>query len=300
MTAAGGPDRYVARVVGDFGRRYIVAPADGRAPQAAVRRGKRDDVVIGDLVVCSGAGDSAVIEAIEPRNRLLFRSTSTRTKLLAANIDLVAIVYAPRPTFNPRFIWRALLAAGAARIGALVVLNKIDLPDAGDAAARMRAQLADQGATTVAISVRQAPGEASAALLAHCAGRATLLVGQSGMGKSSLLNLLCADARQRSQEFSARLNVGRQTTSESRWFPLAQGGALIDAPGFQNFGLDHIAVGELARQLPDFAPYVGRCRFANCAHVSEPECAVLAACADGTIGAERYAFYRDLAQELRR
>ena len=296
----------------------MIAPQAGGAPQAAVRRGKRDDVVIGDLVECIDAGGSlastsdpgtgastaascdAVIEAVLPRTRLLFRSAATRTKLLAANVDLVAIVYAPQPTFNPRFIWRAQLAAAVADIGVLVVLNKIDLDDLRQAAHRLLAQLQAQGVATVAISVRQAPQQARAALLAHFSGRATLLVGQSGMGKSSLLNLLVADARQRSQEFSVRLNLGRQTTSESRWFDLEQGGALIDAPGFHRFGLDHIEPRALAGMLSDFSAYVGHCRFADCSHANEPGCAVRAACSDGAIAAERYAFYRDLMQELQR
>jgi ribosome biogenesis GTPase len=128
-------------------------------------------------------------------------------------------------------------------------------------------------------------------------GRNTLLVGQSGMGKSTLLNLLVPDAQARTQEISTRLNLGRQTTTVSRWFRLAEGGALVDSPGFQSFGLRHLDARALADAMPEFAPLRGQCRFADCRHLDEPDCAVRAALARGEIAAARYAFYRQLATE---
>lgn len=302
MGTAGAP--LIARVVASYGRHYLVR--DAASPSApllaATRRGKRGDVVVGDLVRCTPAGEQATIESIEPRRSLLFRSDEYRTKELAANIDLVAVVFAPRPPFNPHFIWRALVAARAAGIDALVVLNKTDIVDGLAAAQAALVQAADLAVHTLSISAKAAPDEARAMLAAATAGRATLLVGQSGMGKSTLLNLR-VDARARTQEYSTRLNVGRQTTTASRWFDVpaaAGGGALIDTPGFTAFGLAHLSLAERAAALPDLAPFLGHCRFNDCRHLNEPDCAVRAAVARGAISAERYAFYAELATETLR
>jgi ribosome biogenesis GTPase len=118
------------------------------------------------------------------------------------------------------------------------------------------------------------------------------------MGKSTLINLLVPLANARTQEYSLRLNVGRQTTSASRLFPLDGGGDIIDTPGFQAFGLAHLDLQQLAAAMPDFAPRLGRCRFADCRHLNEPDCAIRAAIASGGIDAARHAFYAELAGEL--
>jgi len=297
--AAGAP--MIARVLATFGRHSLVRAADapGAPLLTATRRGKRGDVVVGDLVRCSPAGEQAVIESIAPRRSLLFRADAHRVKELAANIDQVAIVFAPRPPFNPHFVWRALLAARAAGIEALAVLNKTDVADGLDQARAALAQAERLGATPLAMSAKAASDEARARLAAATAGRATLLIGQSGMGKSTLLNLR-VDAQARTQEYSTRLNVGKQTTTASRWFdiPAAEGGgALIDTPGFTAFGLAHLSLAQRAAALPDFAPFLTHCRFSDCRHLSEPDCAVRAAVTGGEIAGDRYAFYLELAAE---
>jgi ribosome biogenesis GTPase / thiamine phosphate phosphatase len=302
MATAGAP--LIARVVATFGRHSLVrAAAASTAPLlTATRRGKRGDVVVGDLVRCTQAGEQAAIESIEPRRSLLFRADAHRIKELAANIDRVAVVFAPRPPFNPHFIWRALAAARAAGIDSLVVLNKTDIGEGLPAAQAALAQAARLGVATLALSAKAAPDEARTRLAAATAGRATLLVGQSGMGKSTLLNLR-VDANARTQEYSTRLNVGKQTTTASRWFdiPAADGGgALIDTPGFTAFGLAHLSLSERAAALPDLAPFIGHCRFNDCRHLNEPDCAVRAAVNSGEISAERYAFYAELAAETLR
>ena len=288
-------------MIATFGRHCLVRSEEhADAPLlTATRRGKRTDVVVGDLVHCSASGDQATIESIEARRNLLFRADAHRVKELAANIDQVAIVFAPQPPFNPHFVWRALVAARAAGIAALAVLNKTDVADGLDSARAALAQLARLGVATLALSARAEPHEARERLLTAAGGRATLLVGQSGMGKSTLLNLL-VDARARTQDYSRRLNVGKQTTTASRWFDLAGGGALIDTPGFTAFGLAHLSLAQRAAALPDFEPFVGHCRFADCRHLSEPDCAVRAALAGDEISAARYAFYAELAAETRR
>lgn len=284
-----------ARVVASFGRHYLIETDTGEMLTAS-RRGKRGDVIVGDRVRARRAGDGqAVIDAVLPRRSLLFRADHLRTKEMAANVDQVAIVLAPQPAFNVRFIWRALAAAGAAGIDSLVILNKIDLPGTEDARARLQ-QLHSLGYRTVALSAKREPAAARSALAPLLAGRATLLIGQSGMGKSTLLNLLVPGADARTQEFSRALNLGRQTTTSSRWFAF-EGGALIDSPGFQAFGLSHLDEDRIVAAFPEFAPHLGRCRFLDCRHLAEPDCAIRAAVEGGDIDAERYDFYRELLQE---
>ena len=293
----GAPASFRARVVAGYGRHFIVEDDDGRLYEAK-RRGKRGDVVIGDRVSCiRAAAAQAAIEAILPRASLLMRTDGVRSKALAANVDRVVVVFAPRPTFHERFMWRALLAAETARIAPLVVLNKIDL-DAERAGAQALARIAKLGYATIAVSAKAAPERARDDLRAALGDASNLMVGQSGMGKSTLINLLAPQANARTQEYSARLNVGRQTTTASRLFALEGGGDIIDTPGFQAFGLAHLDQPQLAAAMPEFLPCLGRCRFNDCRHVSEPECAVRAAVADGEIDAARYAFYGELVEEL--
>lgn len=294
----------VARVVATFGRHSLVREASTpEAPlRVATRRGKKGDVVVGDLVHCSIAGEQAAIESIAPRRSLLFRADEFRTKELAANIDQVAIVFAPRPPFNPHFLWRALVAAQAAGIEALLLLNKTDITDGLPLAEAALAQGRALGVATLALSARHAPDEARHRFAQATAGRATLLVGQSGMGKSSLLNLR-VDANARTQEYSTRLNVGKQTTTATRWFdvPAADGGgALIDSPGFTAFGLAQLSLRERAHAMPDLLPFLGQCRFNDCRHLNEPGCAVREAVGRGEITPARYAFYAELAAEALR
>ncbi|MEP6608878.1 MAG: ribosome small subunit-dependent GTPase A [Burkholderiaceae bacterium] len=282
-----------ARVIATFGRQSLIDHA-GRILQAT-RRGKRGDVVVGDWIIASTVPlDQARIESIEPRTTLLFRAQSYRVKELAANIDQVAIVFAARPAFNRWFIWKSLVAAEAAGIEPLIVRNKIDLADGDDAREFLR-QCSDLGWRTLSMSAKLDTEKSRALLMREIGGRRSLLVGQSGMGKSTLLNLMIPDAAARTQEYSQRLNVGKQTTTASRWFSLGDDGALIDTPGFQEFGLSHLTANQIAATFPEFRELLGHCRFLDCRHVEEPDCAIRAALENGTLAPERYKFYRSLA-----
>lgn len=284
------------RVTFGFGGHYLVEGETG-VGYVATRRGKRGDIIVGDRVQLTlDTSGQAVIESTLPRASVLMRAEGMREKTLAANVDQIAIVFAPRPTFNPHFVWRALLAAHGAGIDTLVLLNKNDLPEPNEARPFL-AQLAALGYPTLALSAKMATTEAAAALLPLLRNRNTLLVGQSGMGKSTLLNLLVPDAGARTQEFSVRLNQGKQTTSATRWFPLPGGGAIVDSPGFQSFGLRHLDQRGLAAAMPDFTRAPGQCRFLDCRHMEEPNCAVRTALERGEIANARYAFYRELVAE---
>jgi ribosome biogenesis GTPase / thiamine phosphate phosphatase len=290
------PPGTVARVIAAFGRHYLVEDPAG-ATRTATRRGKRGDVIVGDQVLLTVDGsEQAVIEETLPRRSVLKRAEGIQEKYLAANIDQIALVFAERPSFNPHFIWRALLAAHDAQIGTLVILNKADLPETSGARVFL-ADLKRLGVATCEVSAKAAPAATVDTLLPHLRDRSTLLIGQSGMGKSTLLNLLVPDAGARTQEFSKRLNLGKQTTSSSRWFDLAGGGAVVDSPGFQSFGLSHLDGPGFIAAMPDLAMATGGCRFLDCRHLSEPGCSVLAALARGEIDPARYAFYRLLVTE---
>ena len=284
-----------ARVVATFGRQFLIEDSEGEV-WSATRRGKKGDVVVGDLVRAhASAPGLARIETLQPRRTLLFRADDFRVKELAANIDLVLVVYAARPTFNRWFVWKALVAAYAAGIEAVVVQNKTDLDEDGEAAA-FRQSLEQLGVATLALSAKTEPERTRADLTAIVRDRASLLVGQSGMGKSTLLNLLVPDAGARTQEYSQRLDLGKQTTTASRWFDLPCGGSIVDTPGFQEFGLGNVPLGQLAESFPEFRPALGQCRFMDCRHLAEPDCAVRRLVAQGAIAADRFAFYRSLAQ----
>jgi ribosome biogenesis GTPase len=290
--AAGGPGRVVAR----FGQRYIVALDVGAQEVDAVARGRHMDIVVGDRVHCSPQRELHVIESVEPRRNLLFRSDANRTKPLASNVDQIAIVFATQPPPQKEFVWRALLAARSAGVESIAILNKTDLESGG--ALAILHDIAALGGRVLRVSARADPQGTRALLLQHCAGRVTLFVGQSGMGKSTLLNLLI-DAELRTGALSRRGTHGRQTTTATRWFALGDDGALIDSPGFHEFGLAHLAATQLMDWMPEFAAVQAPCRFADCRHAEEPGCQIRLAVAQGAISAERYAFFRKLcAQEV--
>jgi ribosome biogenesis GTPase len=295
-----GSQAFSARVVATYGRNCLLHDANDNE-WTAVRRGRRSDLVVGDRVqaVATAPGQAAV-EAIEPRRSLLYRADAFRTKELAANIDQVLIVFASRPSFNQWFLWKALLAARAAEISAIVVRNKVDLEDGAEAAQAALDEIAALGWMTLAVAAKADPAATGSKLKPIVERASTLLVGQSGMGKSTLLNLLVPTARARTREYSERLDHGKQTTTAARWFALPDGGALVDTPGFQEFGLAHLTPAQLVAGFPEFAPYLGQCRFLDCRHLAEPDCAVLAGVRAGAISSARYDFYRAMLETLTR
>ena len=285
-------------VIAAHGRHYLVAPDGGGAHLQCFPRGKKSEVAVGDRVEYqSTSADQGVIVAIGERRNLLYRSDQFKSKLFAANLDQLLIVLATEPHFSEDLLGRALVAAEANDLKPLIVLNKIDVETALPLARARLERYRALGYTVLELSVKGRPQEAREALAEHLHGHQTILLGQSGMGKSTLVNLLIPDAEAATREISTALNSGRHTTTFTRLYRLPEGGALIDSPGFQEFGLYHLTEGKLERAFPEFRPLLAHCRFYNCHHLHEPGCAILEAVADSRIAKERHALYAQLVHE---
>ena len=317
-------------VVAGHGRHCWVEGADG-VRRLCHPRGKKNLAVVGDRVLwqpAPGQGQEGSIEQVLPRRNLLYRQDELRTKSFAANLDQVLILIAAEPMFSESQLARALIAAEAAQIRPLIVLNKSDLaepfarawerllpyrtmkdPDApGDGSAPTPSDAPRYPVLALSLTT-QSPEAVRALLMPYLEGRTTLVLGPSGAGKSTLVNLLVPGARALTGEVSQALNSGRHTTTSTSWYWVDGGGdgarrtALIDSPGFQEFGLQHIAPMQLAACMPDIAAHAGACKFHNCTHLHEPGCGVLQAVGqpgpDG-ISPSRYKIYKDLFAELSR
>lgn len=285
-------------VVGAHGRHFVVESADG-ARRLCHRRGKKVDCVVGDHVQWQLSGDEGVIDAVEPRRNSLYRQDRWRTKTFAANLDRLLILLAVEPMYAESQLARALIAADEAGIDAQVVLNKADLPTAGAARARLKPYV-DMGVAVHETSLKRDPEGAHAVLAPLLAGRTTLLLGPSGMGKSTLVNLMVPDAQAQVGEISTALNTGRHTTTTTTWYWLdaPRSASLIDSPGFQEYGLHQVGAEQLAGRMPDLAPHAAHCRFTNCTHRQEPDCAVRRAVESGAVAPSRYRIYEELYREL--
>lgn len=288
------------QIIASHGRHYTVELSDGSTRQC-FPRGKKAGAAVGDHVLIQPQGVAeGVIERIEDRRNLLYRSDDMRTKQFAANVDQLLIVVAVEPAFSPDLVGRALVAAQSADIAPLLILNKADLTEKLDKAHARVQTLASAHEPPIPVVLTNAldSGETIAALLPHLRGKCSLLLGQSGMGKSSLLNALVPQALAPTQEHSIALDAGKHTTTSTRLYHLPDGdGSLIDSPGFQNFGLYHLSPGDIERGFPEFAQHTAGCRFYNCTHRKEPDCGVLAGVKSGAIQAERHELYLRILAE---
>ena len=299
----------IGTVTAAHGRHYLVQI--GQQLINCVTRGKKSDVAVGDVVQCQFTSvNQGVIEAINERQTLLYRSDQYRSKLLASNVTQLFIVVATEPSFADDLISRALVAAEAAGIKPHLILNKIDVESLFPVALKRLALYQQLGYPVHFVSATAQPQQTRTTLLPLLAGQSTILIGQSGMGKSSLINLLVPHADIATREISAALDTGKHTTTFVRSYNLQDEletlnvnktenfqSLIIDSPGFQEFGLHHLTEGMLERAFPEFRDYLGHCKFYKCHHQSEPECAVLGALKAEKISPLRHQLYLQLVHE---
>lgn len=289
----------VGLIIAHHGRQLIVEDREGRWYRCAARQ-NLDRLACGDRVIwqASGAAEGVVVALGERRSLLTRPDFQGRPRPVAANLDTVAIVVAPEPEPSGELIDRYLVAIAVIGVQALLVLNKLDLLDA-PALAALTGRLEPYrriGCPLLPTSTHTAHG--LEALRAGLRGRVSLLVGQSGVGKSSLIKALLPDREIRIQALSRLDGHGVHTTTTSMLYHLPDGGDLIDTPGVRGFELGAISPNDLDRGFPDLAPYLGRCRFTDCRHDVEPGCAVRDAVARGEIDSRRLESYQRLRTAL--
>lgn len=277
------------------GEERIAATLRGRLKY---RDGTR--IVAGDRVVVTLSGDGgATVEDILPRRSVLVRRAgdARRAKPVAANIDgVLAVVAAAHPEPHPRLLDRLLVIAEANRLPVVVVVNKVDLDET--VAEKLEARYRPAGYTVLRTSAKTALG--MDAFGHQLIGRTSVLTGPSGVGKSSLLNAVEPGLGLRTQEVSAYWGTGRHTTVAAELIPIAGGGFVVDTPGFREVALWGVAPEDLPDCFPEIATYASECRFVDCRHLGEPECAVRAAALAGAFDLDRLMTYACLREEAER
>ena len=280
-------------VVAAYGKRFQVELPDKKRI-SCVTRGKKTDLACGDIVTIELTDKhEGVIENTLARKTLLYRSNAFKSKILAANVSQIIIVLATQPSFYEALLNRCLIAAEAANIKPLIVLNKCDLADDNNAKQKL-ALYTSLGYQVLTLSAK----EDISSLKPYLQDEASILVGQSGMGKSTIINSLLPDEDVRTREVSHTLDSGKHTTTAAHLYHIDAHSQLIDSPGLQEFGLHHLSTDELEHAFIEFRPYLGKCRFNNCKHLQEPECAIKDAVTSGHITSERLAIYQMLRTEI--
>jgi ribosome biogenesis GTPase len=276
-------------IVAAFGRHYEIELAGG-VLATGYPRGKKSPFAVGDEVELSPDGQ---ITGHGARRSLLYRSDAYREKLIAANATQLLLVVATDPSFSDMLLSRALVAAEHQGLSTTIVLNKCDLAAALPAARKLLAPYIALGCRVVELSAKFDPSP----LLPLLAGESSVLVGQSGMGKSTLTNALVPGAAAPTRELSTALDSGKHTTTYARLYKLPNGGTLIDSPGLQEFGLKHLTPQEIEYGFAEFRPFLGQCRFRDCQHDAEPGCAIKQAMAAGVIHPRRLDHFHQFISE---
>ena len=274
-------------------RRHYSVDLDGGGSLECVLKGRSTTLACGDRVEVVREASGGVIVAVAPRCTLLYRSDAFKEKLIAANVTQVLGVVASDVPVDEHLLNRWIIAAEAERCRFILVVNKSDLPDAGRFAERFT-QYAALGCRIVRVSAKRDV----APLAPWVSGEHSVIVGQSGMGKSTLINALLPGTRARTGELSEALRSGRHTTTSTALYRLPGGdGWIVDSPGMKVFGLAHCSQDVITAAFVDLREIVSHCRFRDCRHDREPDCAVRAAVAEGRVTAQRVALLQTLLRE---
>ena len=294
---------FTARIIASHGRHYVARDNSG-ALWHCIARGKKHEVAVNDCVILTDLGNSgdvtqpqAVIEKIEPRQNLFRRSDQFKDKAIAANVTQVWFVVATEPSFDPELLSRCQVACAAEAIQFTILLNKADL---AALLARAEALIAPFQAIGIpVIHTSTLSGQGIDQLRHQIIGQSTVLTGQSGMGKSSLINELVPDAKATIGEISHYLDTGRHTTTTVQAYQQGPATTIIDVPGLQVFGLSHLTDEQILLAFPEFRPHLGDCRFRDCRHDQDPGCALRVAVENGSATDVRLQLLRRLLQDIR-
>lgn len=289
--------RFDGTVIAHFGDQVEIIDSAAKIQRCHLRA-NLEPLVVGDRAVIQSDDSTAVVTARQPRNSELIRPDNFgKLKPVAANIDRIGIVFAPYPEAHSNLIDRYLVAAELQKITPFLVLNKTDLLDA---TTQVEIEQLCELYTAIGYTVIRCSATTEQGLeplLNYLSGHTSILVGQSGVGKSSLLNQLQPQANSSVGALSQGTDKGRHTTTTSRLYPLPSGGSLIDSPGIREFGLSHIQARDVIDGYIDFDEYK-RCKFRDCRHQSEPGCALLSAEQRGDIDPRRLANYRQIVATI--
>lgn len=280
----------IAEVIATYGRHLLLRDGQGREYKARPF-GRQLEIVCGDRVECEFHAAETIATGVLPRTTFLRRSTLRgRSEPVAANLTQLAVVVAPLPQPDLFMLDRYLCAAECAHLAPLVVLNKSDLPEA----AQLLVALAPYEALGYRVLAVSAASDGAPLLLQALHGGTTILVGQSGVGKSSLTRLLTSETADIAVGGLMREEEGRHTTTASRLYDCKGGGRIVDSPGVRDFApaIDDLEPATLG--FREVAQWMSQCKFMDCKHMQEPACAVRAAVEAGTMDARRYESYRRL------
>ena len=296
------PGLLQALVVASYGRHFLARDEGGTIWQV-YGKGKRREVAVGDEIIILPSGDmQAWVEDIQPRKNLVYRSDALKSKMFAANLNGVLLMLSISPPYSPELLGRTLTACKHAEVPLTILFNKVDIlqgdAETLNAVEQELFEITLDEIPTHYISVTEQPDETERLLRPLLEGKRTLILGQSGMGKSTLINLLIPDALAATNEISMALNACKHTTTHTQMHFGEQGLELIDSPGFQAFGLHHLSETDLLNAFTDIRDEGNKCRFANCQHKREPDCAVKNGLEDGTLSPARYDLYQMLKAEL--
>jgi len=293
-----GPEQ-PGRIITRYGASVDLEDNEGKIHRCLLRQ-NLPPLVCGDRVIWQQASTgNGVVVAMEPRKTLLERPNADgQLKPVAANIDQILVVAAPLPALDLGLIDRYLVAAELTGIPPVLLINKIDLLD-DELLDWMRERVAvysEIGYPVLFASTYQEQG--LEALKKRLKDHTSIFVGQSGVGKSSLINALMPGQDIRVGELSDASGLGKHTTTTTVLYHFPEGGELIDSPGVRAFGLDHATRNQIADGFVEFRPYLGQCKFNDCRHTVEPGCAIQAAIKEGAIRPERFKSYLQIVESL--